>query len=494
MSSFVADKVVMDGLTFDDVLLIPAYSEVLPKTVELKTMFSRHIELNVPFVTAAMDTVTESSMAIAIAREGGIGVIHKNMSIDDQARQVAIVKRAENGMIYDPVTIRKGRTVQDALAMMHDYHIGGIPVVDEENHLVGIVTNRDLRFERRLDKTIDEVMTSENLVTTHQQTDLAAAAQILQEHKIEKLPVVDAENHLVGLITYKDITKAKDKPMACKDDKGRLRVAAGVGVTKDTLERAAALVGAGADAIVIDTAHGHSLGVVEKLREVKAAFPGIDIVVGNVATGAAAKMLVDNGADAIKVGIGPGSICTTRVVAGVGVPQLSAVYDVYSALQGTGVPLIADGGLRYSGDIVKALAAGGSSVMIGSLVAGTEESPGDTIIFNGRKFKSYRGMGSLEAMEQKNGSKDRYFQGATTDAKKLVPEGIAGRVPYKGTVQEVIYQLIGGLRSGMGYCGAATIDLLHNAKFTRITNAGVLESHPHDITITSEAPNYSRHE
>ena len=494
MSSFVADKVVMDGLTFDDVLLIPAYSEVLPKTVELKTMFSRHIELNVPFVTAAMDTVTESSMAIAIAREGGIGVIHKNMSIDDQARQVAIVKRAENGMIYDPVTIRKGRTVQDALAMMHDYHIGGIPVVDEENHLVGIVTNRDLRFERRLDKTIDEVMTSENLVTTHQQTDLAAAAQILQEHKIEKLPVVDAENHLVGLITYKDITKAKDKPMACKDDKGRLRVAAGVGVTKDTLERAAALVGAGADAIVIDTAHGHSLGVVEKLREVKAAFPGIDIVVGNVATGAAAKMLVDNGADAIKVGIGPGSICTTRVVAGVGVPQLSAVYDVYSALQGTGVPLIADGGLRYSGDIVKALAAGGSSVMIGSLVAGTEESPGDTIIFNGRKFKSHRGMGSLEAMEQKNGSKDRYFQGDTTDVKKLVPEGIAGRVPYKGTVQEVIYQLIGGLRSGMGYCGAATIDLLHNAKFTRITNAGVLESHPHDITITSEAPNYSRHE
>ncbi len=494
MSSFVADKVVMDGLTFDDVLLIPAYSEVLPKTVELKTKFSRHIELNVPFVTAAMDTVTESAMAIAIAREGGIGVIHKNMTIDDQARQVAIVKRAENGMIYDPVTIRQGRTVKDALAMMHDYHIGGIPVVDGENHLVGIVTNRDLRFERRLDKTIDEVMTHENLVTTHQQTDLAAAAQILQENKIEKLPVVDAENHLVGLITYKDITKAKDKPMACKDDKGRLRVAAGVGVTKDTLERASALVAAGADAIVIDTAHGHSLGVIEKLREVKASFPSIDIVVGNVATGAAAKMLVDNGADAIKVGIGPGSICTTRVVAGVGVPQLSAVYDVYSALQGTGVPLIADGGLRYSGDVVKALAAGGSCVMIGSLVAGTEESPGDTIIFNGRKFKSYRGMGSLEAMEQKNGSKDRYFQGDTTDAKKLVPEGIAGRVPYKGTVQEVVYQLIGGLRSGMGYCGAPTIERLHDAKFTRITNAGVLESHPHDITITSEAPNYSRPE
>ena len=463
-----------------------------PKTVELKTKFSRNIGLNVPFVTAAMDTVTESSMAIAIAREGGIGVIHKNMSIEEQARQVAIVKRAENGMIYDPVTIRKGSKVSDALAMMHDYHIGGIPVVDDDNHLVGIVTNRDLRFERRLDKTIDEVMTSENLVTTHQQTDLAAAAQILQEHKIEKLPVVDSENRLVGLITYKDITKAKDKPMACKDEKGRLRVAAGVGVTVDTLERASALVGAGADAIVIDTAHGHSKGVIEKLREVKAAFPGIDVVVGNVATGAAAKLLVENGADAIKVGIGPGSICTTRVVAGVGVPQLSAVYDVYSALQGTGVPLIADGGLRYSGDIVKALAAGGSCVMIGSLVAGTEESPGDTIIFNGRKFKSYRGMGSLEAME--HGSKDRYFQNDTKDVKKLVPEGIAGRVPYKGTVQEVIYQLIGGLRSGMGYCGAGTIDSLHEAKFVRITNAGVLESHPHDITITSEAPNYSRPE
>ena len=494
MSSFVADKIVMDGLTFDDVLLVPAYSEVLPKTVELKTKFSRNIELNVPFVTAAMDTVTEASMAIAIAREGGIGVIHKNMTIDDQARQVAIVKRAENGMIYDPVTIQKGRTVQDALDMMSDYHIGGIPVVDEENRLVGIVTNRDLRFERRLDKKIDEVMTSEHLVTTHQQTDLAAAAQILQENKIEKLPVVDKDNHLVGLITYKDITKAKDKPMACKDDKGRLRVAAGVGVTADTLERAKALVEAGADAIVIDTAHGHSKGVIEKLREVKAAFPQIDIVVGNVATGAAAKLLVENGADAIKVGIGPGSICTTRVVAGVGVPQLSAVYDVYKALEGTGVPLIADGGLRYSGDIVKAIAAGGSCVMIGSLVAGTEESPGDTIIFNGRKFKSYRGMGSLEAMEQKNGSKDRYFQSDTKDVKKLVPEGIAGRVPYKGTVQEVIYQLVGGLRSGMGYCGAGTIDALHNAQFVRITNAGVMESHPHDITITSEAPNYSRPE
>lgn len=494
MSSFVADKIMMDGLTFDDVLLVPAYSEVLPKEVQLKTKFSRHIEMNAPFVSAAMDTVTESAMAIAIAREGGIGVIHKNMSIEEQAHQVAIVKRAENGMIYDPVTIRRGKTVRDALEMMRSYHIGGIPVVDEDGHLVGIVTNRDLRFERRLDKAIDEVMTHENLVTTHARTDLAAAAQILQEHKIEKLPVVDANNKLVGLITYKDITKAKDKPMACKDEKGRLRVAAGVGVTADTMERLEALVAAGADAVVIDTAHGHSKGVIEKLREAKAAFPNIDIVVGNVATAAAAKLLVDNGADAVKVGIGPGSICTTRVVAGVGVPQLSAVYDVFSVLKDTGVPLIADGGLRYSGDVVKALAAGGSSVMVGSLVAGTEESPGETIIFNGRKFKSYRGMGSLEAMEQKNGSKDRYFQADTTDAKKLVPEGIAGRVPYKGSVQEVIYQLMGGLRSGMGYCGAATIEELHDAKFVRITNAGVLESHPHDISITSEAPNYSRPE
>ncbi len=494
MSSFVADKIMMDGLTFDDVLLVPAYSEVLPKEVQLKTKFSRHIEMNAPFVSAAMDTVTESAMAIAIAREGGIGVIHKNMSIEEQAHQVAIVKRAENGMIYDPVTIRRGKTVRDALEMMRSYHIGGIPVVDEDGHLVGIVTNRDLRFERRLDKAIDEVMTHENLVTTHARTDLAAAAQILQEHKIEKLPVVDANNKLVGLITYKDITKAKDKPMACKDEKGRLRVAAGVGVTADTMERLEALVAAGADAVVIDTAHGHSKGVIEKLREAKAAFPHIDIVVGNVATAAAAKLLVDNGADAVKVGIGPGSICTTRVVAGVGVPQLSAVYDVFSVLKDTDVPLIADGGLRYSGDVVKALAAGGSSVMVGSLVAGTEESPGETIIFNGRKFKSYRGMGSLEAMEQKNGSKDRYFQADTTDVKKLVPEGIAGRVPYKGTVQEVIYQLMGGLRSGMGYCGAATIEELHDAKFVRITNAGVLESHPHDISITSEAPNYSRPE
>lgn len=490
MASFIEDRIVMDGLTYDDVLLVPAYSEVLPRTVSLATRFSRNIELKIPFISAAMDTVTEATMAIAIAREGGIGVIHKNMSIEEQARQVAIVKRAENGMIYDPVTIRRGRTVADALNLMSEYHIGGIPVVDEENHLVGIVTNRDLRFELNQNRLIDEVMTSENLVTTHAQTDLFGAAQILQENKIEKLPVVDEENHLIGLITYKDITKAKDKPMACKDAKGRLRVAAGVGVTNDTIERMQALVDAGADAIVIDTAHGHSKFVIEKLKEAKAKFKDVDIVVGNVATGEAALALVEAGADGVKVGIGPGSICTTRVVAGVGVPQLSAVYDVAHALAGTGVPLIADGGLRYSGDVVKALAAGGYSVMIGSLIAGTEESPGDTIIYNGRKFKSYRGMGSLEAMEC--GSKDRYFQGNVKDAKKLVPEGIAGRVPYKGTVQEVIYQLIGGLRSGMGYCGAASIEDLHHAKFVRITNAGVLESHPHDVTITSEAPNYSR--
>lgn len=488
--SFIADKIVMDGLTYDDVLLIPAYSEVLPRTVDLSTKFSRNIELKIPFVTAAMDTVTEATMAIAIAREGGIGVIHKNMSISAQAKQVAIVKRAENGMIYDPITIKKGSTVRDALALMAEYRIGGIPVVDDEKFLVGIVTNRDLRFERNMEKRIDEVMTKENLVTTNQSTDLEAAAQILQKYKIEKLPVVDKDGKLVGLVTYKDITKAKDKPMACKDAKGRLRVAAGVGVTADTFERMQALVDAGADAIVIDTAHGHSKGVIDQLKEAKKRFPSIDIVVGNIATGEAALDLVKAGADGVKVGIGPGSICTTRVVAGVGVPQLSAVYEVAKALKGTGVPLIADGGLRYSGDVVKALAAGGYSVMVGSLVAGVEESPGETIIFNGRKFKSYRGMGSLEAME--NGSKDRYFQGGEADVKKLVPEGIAARVPYKGTLFEVVYQLCGGLRAGMGYCGAQNIDSLHDAKFTRITNAGVMESHPHDVTITSESPNYSR--
>lgn len=436
--SFIADKVVMDGLTFDDVLLIPAYSEVLPRTVQLTTKFSRNIQLNIPLVSAAMDTVTEAQMAIAIAREGGIGVIHKNMSIEAQAKQVHSVKRAENGMIYDPVTIKRGSTVKDALALMKEYHIGGIPVVDDDRHLVGIVTNRDLRFERNLSRAIDEVMTCENLVTTNQSTDLQQAADILQNHKIEKLPVVDKDGKLVGLVTYKDITKAKDKPFACKDKLGRLRVAAGIGVTGDSLDRAAALVDAGVDAIVIDTAHGHSKYVIDVLKQVKAKFPQIDVVVGNIATGEAAKYLVDAGADGVKVGIGPGSICTTRVIAGVGVPQLSAVYDVAKALEGTGIPLIADGGIRYSGDIVKALAAGGYSVMLGGLLAGVEESPGETIIYNGRKFKSYRGMGSLEAMEK--GSKDRYFQAAETDVKKLVPEGIAARVPYKGSLYEVIYQ------------------------------------------------------
>ncbi len=490
--SFIAEKIAMDGLTYDDVLLIPAYSEVLPHEVNLTTKFSRNIELKVPFVTAAMDTVTEATMAIAIAREGGIGVIHKNMSIAEQAKMVATVKRAENGMIYDPVTIKAYKTVGDALLMMAEYKIGGIPVVDDQGYLIGIVTNRDLRFQRDMNRKIEEVMTKENLVTTDQSTDLETAADILQEYKIEKLPVVDKNNKLIGLVTYKDITKAKDKPMACKDSKGRLRVAAGVGVTANTFERMDALVDAGVDALVIDTAHGHSKGVVGILKEAKKRYTHVDIVVGNIATADAAKYLAEAGADGVKVGIGPGSICTTRVVAGVGVPQLSAVYDVAKALKGTGVPLIADGGLRYSGDVVKAIAAGGTCVMIGSLVAGTEESPGETIIFNGRKFKAYRGMGSLEAME--NGSKDRYFQADQADNKKLVPEGIAARVPYKGTLYEVIFQLIGGLRAGMGYCGAADIEKLHEAKFTRITNAGVNESHPHDVTITSESPNYSRPE
>lgn len=479
----------MDGLTFDDVLLIPAYSEVLPRDVKLTTRFSRNITLNVPIVSAAMDTVTEAPLAISIAREGGIGVIHKNMTIAEQARQVKAVKRAENGMIYDPVTIMSDKTVGDALKMMEEFHIGGIPVVDVNRHLVGIVTNRDLRFERNLSRPVCEVMTSENLVTTSQSTDLEQAARILQEHKIEKLPVVDSENRLVGLVTYKDITKAKDKPNACKDSLGRLRVAAGVGVTPDSMERVDALVAAGADAIVIDTAHGHSKGVIGVLRAIKEKYPEIDVVVGNIATGEAAKYLVENGADGVKVGIGPGSICTTRIIAGVGVPQLSAVYDVAKALEGTDVPLIADGGIRYSGDIVKALAAGAYSVMLGGVLAGVEESPGETIIYNGRKYKAYRGMGSLEAMEK--GSKDRYFQGNETDTKKLVPEGIAARVPYKGLLYEVVYQMLGGLRAGMGYCGAKDIEALHSARFTRITNAGVAESHPHDVAITSEAPNYS---
>ena len=488
--SFIADKIVMDGLTFDDVLLIPAYSEVLPREVDLSTRFSRNIQLNIPFVSAAMDTVTEARLAIAISREGGIGVIHKNMSIEAQAKQVHSVKRAENGMIYDPVTINRSSTVADALALMKEYHIGGIPVVDDDRRLVGIVTNRDLRFERNEKRAIDEVMTKDGLITTTQSTDLQQATDILQQHKIEKLPVVDKDFRLVGLVTYKDITKAKDKPFACKDKLGRLRVAAGIGVTADSMERASALVEAGVDAIVIDTAHGHSKGVVEVLKKVKATFPQIDVVVGNIATGEAAKYLVAAGADGVKVGIGPGSICTTRVIAGVGVPQLSAIYDVAKALKGTDIPLIADGGIRYSGDIVKALAAGGYSVMLGGMLAGVEESPGETIIYNGRKFKSYRGMGSLEAMEK--GSKDRYFQAGETDVKKLVPEGIAARVPFKGSLFEVVYQMVGGLRAGMAYCGAADINALHNAKFTRITNAGVAESHPHDVAITSESPNYSR--
>ena len=487
--SFIADRVRTDGLTFDDVLLIPAYSEVLPREVNLSGQFSRNIKLNVPLVSAAMDTVTESSLAIAIAREGGLGVIHKNMSIAEQARQVHTVKRAENGMIYDPVTIRRGSSVADALAMMKEYHIGGIPVVDGDGKLVGIVTNRDLRFVRDLQRSIDSVMTSTNLVTTSTTTNLEEAAEILQQHKIEKLPVVDGEGKLIGLVTYKDITKAKDKPNACKDSLGRLRVAAGVGVTPDSMERASALVEAGVDAIVIDTAHGHTKGVVGVLKEIKRAFPQIDVVVGNIATGEAARYLVDAGADGVKVGIGPGSICTTRIIAGVGVPQLTAGYDVAKALEGSGIPIIADGGIRYSGDIVKALAAGATSVMLGGMLAGVEESPGDTIIFNGRKYKTYRGMGSLEAMEK--GSKDRYFQGGENDVKKLVPEGIAARVPYKGSIYEVVYQMLGGLRAGMGYCGARTIDDLHRAQFVRITNAGVAESHPHDVAITSEAPNYS---
>jgi IMP dehydrogenase len=488
--SIFTDKVIAEGLTFDDVLLIPAYSEVLPRNVDLSTKFSRNIELKAPIVSAAMDTVTESALAIAIAREGGIGVIHKNMSIEAQAKQVKEVKRAENGMIYEPVTIHPNATVGDALNLMREYHIGGIPVVDNDNKLIGIVTNRDLRFQENLRCPIREVMTSSGLITTSKTIDLERATAILMEHKIEKLPVVDDEYRLIGLLTYKDITKVKDNPFSSKDTKGRLRVAAGVGVTADTMLRVKALYEVKVDAIVIDTAHGHTRGVVEMLKQVKKEYPSLDVVVGNIATADAAKFLVDAGADAVKVGIGPGSICTTRVIAGVGVPQLTAIYDVSQAVKGSGVPVIADGGIRYSGDIVKALAAGADTVMAGSLFAGVEESPGETIIFNGRKFKSYRGMGSLEAMQQ--GSKDRYFQDVEDDIKKLVPEGIAARVPYKGTLNEVFYQLLGGLRAGMGYCGAPNIERLKEAKFTRITHAGMVESHPHDVSITREAPNYSR--
>lgn len=488
--SFAQDKIASEGLTFDDVLLLPAYSQVLPREVSIKSRFSRNIELNTPIVSAAMDTVTEEQLAITIAREGGIGVIHKNMPLEEQARQVRRVKRAESVMIHEPITIRREGTVSDALNLMKEYKIGGIPVVDEANTLIGIVTNRDLRFQQDMDRAIAEVMTSKNIITTSHNTGLAEAAEILQAHKIEKLPVVDGDHKLIGLITYKDITKSKDRPNSCKDAKGRLRVAAAVGVTADVIERVRVLEEAGVDAVVIDTAHGHSKAVLESLKKVKATFPGLDVVVGNIGTAEAAKALVEAGADAVKVGIGPGSICTTRVIAGVGIPQLTAIYDVASAIEGSGVPVIADGGIRYSGDIVKALAAGAHAIMAGSLFAGVEESPGETIIYNGRKYKSYRGMGSLEAMQQ--GSKDRYFQDVEEDIRKLVPEGIAARVPFKGSLTEVIYQLVGGLRAGMGYCGAADIPALQQSKFVRITNAGVQESHPHDVTITREAPNYSR--
>lgn len=486
--SFIEDKIAQEGITFDDVLLIPAFSEVTPDKVTLGTRFSRNIRLNIPVVSAAMDTVTEAPMAIAIAREGGIGVIHKNMPIAAQAAQVRKVKRADSGMIYDPVTITKEETVADALRLMRENRIGGIPVIDAERHLIGIVTNRDLRFQEDLSLPVEKVMTKDNLVTSHS-ADLDEASQILLHNKIEKLPVVDDDNKLVGLITYRDITKISEYPNACKDSKGRLRVAAGVGVTGDTLDRVAALVENGVDAVVIDTAHGHSANVVRTLKAVKENFPQIDVVVGNIATAEAAEFLIANGADGIKVGIGPGSICTTRIVAGVGVPQLTAIYDAAEAAHRHNVPVIADGGLRYSGDVVKALAAGGDCVMMGSMLAGVEESPGETIIYNGRKFKSYRGMGSVEAMQA--GSKDRYFQSEKTDSNKFVPEGIVARVPYKGNLSETVYQLIGGLRSGMGYCGAADITALHDAKFVRITSAAVIENHPHNVTITKEAPNYS---
>ncbi len=489
--SFITDRIKTEGLTFDDVLLVPAYSEVLPREVDITSKFTRNIRLNTPIVSAAMDTVTEAELAIAIAREGGIGVIHKNMSIAAQAAQVRKVKRAENGMIYDPITISKDNTVGDALKLMHDNKIGGIPVVNDSNILIGIVTNRDLRFQRDMSRKIEEVMTHEGLVTTTN-PDLAHAADILLQNKIEKLPVVDANGKLVGLLTYKDITKVQQNPNACKDAKGRLRVAAGVGVTPDSMERVAALHDSQVDVVVLDSAHGHSKNIVNLLKQIKATYTDIDVVVGNIATGEAARYLADAGADGVKVGIGPGSICTTRVIAGVGVPQLEAIYDVAKALKGSDVGIIADGGLRYSGDIVKALAAGGDCVMAGSMFAGVEESPGETIIYNGRKFKTYRGMGSLEAMQC--GSKDRYFQGNETDTKKLVPEGIAARVPFKGTLAEVIYQLVGGLRSGMGYVGAKNIEALKKAQFIRITNSGVQESHPHDVAITREAPNYSRGE
>lgn len=485
-----SSKFIPQGLTYDDVLLVPAYSEVLPREVNLDTFFSRKISLKIPIVSAAMDTVTESRLAISMAQEGGLGVLHKNMSIQEQANKVRSVKRAENGMIIDPITLQDNAVVADALVIMREYKIGGIPVINDSKKLVGIITNRDLRFEKDLSKPIAEVMTSHNLITTTEFIDFSLAEKILQQHKIEKLPVVDKEYKLVGLITYRDIIKIKERPNACKDERGRLRVAAAVGVTSDTMQRVAALVDAGVDCVVVDTAHGHSKGVLQMTRSIKETYPDLQIVVGNIATAEAAKDLLKAGADGIKVGIGPGSICTTRVVAGVGVPQLTAVYEVARALEGTGVPVIADGGIRFTGDIVKAIAAGASCIMAGSQFAGVEESPGETIIFEGRKYKTYRGMGSIEAMQ--SGSKDRYFQDVEDDVKKLVPEGIVGRVPYKGTLSEVVLQMVGGLRAGMGYCGAPNIESLKKAKFIQITAAGIRESHVHDVTITSEAPNYSR--
>lgn len=484
-----ADKFSTEGFTFDDVLLLPAYSEVLPREVSLATKFTRNLTLNAPIVSAAMDTVTEQSLAIAIARQGGIGVIHKNMSIAAQAEQVRSVKRSESGMIIDPVTLKVDAQVGDALRLMNKYKIGGIPIISDDHHLVGILTNRDLRFETELDRPVSDIMTTRNLITAPPATTLEEARKILQQHKIEKLPVVETSGKLVGLITYKDIMKVQDYPNSCKDHRGRLVVAAAVGVTHDLHERVAALVNVEVDAICIDTAHGHSRGVLDAVKGVKAAFPDLQVVGGNVATGEAALALVEAGVDGVKVGVGPGSICTTRVVAGVGVPQLSAIFNVAHALKGTGVPVVADGGIRYSGDIVKAFAAGADTVMAGSLFAGVEEAPGETILMDGRKFKVYRGMGSLGAMEL--GSKDRYFQDVEDDIKKLVPEGIEGRVPFKGNLGEVMVQYLGGLRAGMGYCGAATIKQMQEAKFVRISGAGMVESHPHNITITKEAPNYS---
>ena len=483
-------KIALEGLTFDDVLVIPRYSEVLPRDVDTSVQLTRNLRLNIPIMAAAMDTVTESGMAIAMAREGGIGIIHKNMTIARQAEEVKKVKRSESGMIMEPVTLGEDAVLREAVHLMRDHKIGGIPVVNEENQLVGIITNRDLRFEKDLDKKVSEVMTRENLITAALGTNLKGAQEILEKYKIEKLPIVDGDNKLVGLITFKDIQKVKNYPKACKDAHGRLVVGAAVGVTADTLERVSALVAVGVDVIAIDTAHGHSKGVIDEVKRVKTAFPQLQIIAGNIATGAAAKALAEAGADAVKVGVGPGSICTTRIIAGIGMPQLSALMEAAQALEGTGVPVIADGGIRYSGDIVKALVAGANVIMAGGLFAGTEEAPGETTFFEGRKVKSYRGMGSIEAM--KDGSKDRYFQDAEEEVAKLVPEGIVGSVAYKGHVAEVLYQLVGGIRAGMGYCGSATVDELQTSKFVRITNAGMRESHPHDVAITREAPNYSR--